>query len=154
MDINRIDLQKIRDSLATKEGDSNKVYLDSKNIPTVGKGHRITTDDILEVGDTITDAHKNRLFDRDVQRILDECLTLYPAFYIYPVGVQEALYDMTYNMGEGSMSSFHNFNSLVYQQQWGMVADHMKNNMHPYYNDVGARAVENENKFRQAARGI
>lgn len=49
----------------SREGYSNKVYLDSQGIPTVGIGHRVVPDDHLNVGDEISDDRVMELWRQD-----------------------------------------------------------------------------------------
>ncbi len=150
----QLDKGKMREEFLRHEGKCPKVYHDSLGYPTVGIGHKILTTDILEVGDTISDGHLERLFEHDYENHLRECKQIYPKFDSFPVPVREALLNMTFNMGAPKMRSFVGFNSCIDKQDWGMVADFLRNNFKKWYAQVKGRAEEIEGKFRQAARGI
>jgi len=149
-----LDKEKMRDEFLRHEGKRLTVYHDSLGFPTVGIGHLIRSTDILEVGDSVSEDHLERLFEHDYEVHLKECKGIYPDFDCLPVEVREALLNMTFNMGAPKMRSFTNFNALIEKQDWGMVADYLRNNFKKWYAQVKGRAVEIEEKFRQAARGI
>jgi GH24 family phage-related lysozyme (muramidase) len=149
-----LDKEKMREEFLRHEGKRLTVYHDSLGFPTVGIGHLIKNTDILEVGDSVSIAHLERLFEHDYETHLKECKQIYPDFDSLPVKVREALLNMTFNMGAPKMQSFTNFNALIEKQDWGMVADYLRTNFKKWYAQVGNRAKEIEEKFRQAARGI
>jgi GH24 family phage-related lysozyme (muramidase) len=151
---NKMDMDKLRAELIADEADRNTAYHCPSGFPTVGIGHKITSKDIIEVGDTISPAHKARLFEQDVAAKLADCKRIYPAFETYPVSVQEALFHMVYNIGPGAMAGYKGFNAVIETQNWGMVADYLRKNFKLWYSQIGARAKRIEDKFTQAARGI
>jgi GH24 family phage-related lysozyme (muramidase) len=149
-----LDKGKMREEFLRHEGKRTMVYHDSLGFPTVGIGHMVRNTDILEVGDSISENHLERLFEHDYESHLAECKKIYPQFDSLPVKVREALLNMTFNMGAPKMRSFTNFNALIEKGDWGLVADYLRNNFKKWYEQVKGRAVEIEEKFRQAARGI
>ena len=152
MDIAKLDIMKLKAEIAADEGEVFTAYYDSLGNPTVGKGHLITKNDIIEIGDTISKAHSERLFHGDVAAKMIACKKIYPEIETYPVPVQEALITMTYNMGEANMASFTGFNATVKSRDWAAVADFLRNNFKKWYMQVGSRAKRIEDKFRQSIR--
>ncbi len=57
--------------LTVREGRRNDVYLDSREIPTLGIGHKILPDDNLKVGDVISDAQVEAFYTKDSKAALD-----------------------------------------------------------------------------------
>ena len=154
MTTDNLDYQSLKDMLIRHEGVKSTAYHDSLGYPTVGIGHLITTTDTIEVGDTISDGHLQRLFDNDLDSKIADCHKLYTNFPNFPQPVKEALINMMFNLGYTQMSCFHGFNDTVNREDWGVVADFLRNNFKRWYMQVGLRAVDVENMFRQAARGI
>ncbi len=154
MATNVLDMNKLRGELVADEAERLTAYHCPAGFPTVGIGHKITSRDIIEVGDTISPAHKTRLFEQHIKDKLNDCKRIYPDYETYPGIVQEALFHMVYNIGPGNMASYKGFTAVIERQDWGAVADYLRNNFKLWYKQVGARAKWIENKFIQAARGI
>jgi GH24 family phage-related lysozyme (muramidase) len=56
--------------LRLREGCKYKVYMDSRNKPTVGIGHLVTSADKLKLGDEIDDARVSAFFKKDSAKAL------------------------------------------------------------------------------------
>lgn len=54
-----------RQLMVLREGDKTKVYLDTRQLPTVGIGHLVVPADNLRVGDVISEARVDELFAAD-----------------------------------------------------------------------------------------
>lgn len=149
----QLDKQKMRNELERHEGRVPKVYYDSMKIPTVGIGHNCEAAPVqVEIGDTLSDGHIDRLFEEDFERHLALVKITFPDFDRYPVVVREALLNMCFNLG--NLGRFPQFCAVVKTMQWGMTADFLRNNFKKWYAQVKGRATEIEAKFRQAERGI
>src|SRR5947209_10680166 len=60
-----------RNLMMLREGCETKVYLDTRNLPTVGIGHLVVLADHLKVGDVISNDRVNALFKVDSADALD-----------------------------------------------------------------------------------
>lgn len=156
MDINQIDMPRLYDMLKGHEGEKLTCYYDSLGNETVGIGHLCNKSNplTLEIGDSISQAHSLRLFENDIQQSIKDCRKLYGDFDTYPLVCKEALINMMFNMGYTHMRSFTGFNETIQRQDWGVVADFLRNNFKKWYSQVGNRARDIEDMFRKAARGI
>ena len=56
------------------------------------------------------------------------------------------LVDMTYNLGEGGLSSFNTFNSLMESGQWDAAADDLSGTL--WCSQVGSRCTRDQNQIR------
>ncbi len=91
------------DFLTELEGRNNTVYLDQAGNPTVGIGHKVTANDMLTVGQTITDAEVDDYFTRDTRDAANEI----------NIGVQmpicqnqfDALMGLIFNIGANAFDS-------------------------------------------------
>lgn len=153
MATNDLDMKRVYDMLGTHEGENLTCYYDSLGNATVGKGH-LLNGDMLEIGDSISVGHSERLFQHDVQQAIADCKKLYTSFDTFPIASKEALINMMFNMGYTKMASFGGFNTMVKKEDWGMTADFLRNNFKKWYSQVGKRAYDVEGMFRKAARGI
>ena len=149
-----MDRKRMEDQLISDEGSRLDVYLDSKNNPTVGIGHKILPKDNLFVGDVITPERRDSIFMQDLQNAIDDCLKLYSSFFVFPEHAQECLCNMMFNMGYTCMSSFTNFTTVVNDpdKDWNDVANFLRDNFHLWYSQVGDRAVRIELIFRAINR--
>lgn len=70
----------MKDFIASREGKSLIVYLDSEGKPTVGIGHLVVPDDKLKVGDIISEERVSTFFEKDIVKAkkkgLDQCAEL------------------------------------------------------------------------------
>jgi len=69
--------QIFRDHLIEREGYRRDVYLDTLGYETVGIGHKVLPKDNLKLGDVISDARVNKLFEQD-------------AFFAFNAGLSQA----------------------------------------------------------------
>ena len=56
------------------------------------------------------------------------------------------LVDMTYNLGEGGLSTFNTFNSLMESGQWDAAADDLQGTL--WCSQVGTRCTRDTNQIR------
>jgi GH24 family phage-related lysozyme (muramidase) len=154
MKTNSLDMKRLYDQLHLHEGENLTCYYDSLNNPTVGKGHLVTPKDVIEIGDSISLAHSERLFQQDIEQAISDCRKLYSSFDTFAVSAKEALINMMYNIGYTKMRSFNQFNNTVMREDWGITAQFLRENFKKWYAQVKGRATDIEKMFRNAARGI
>ena len=58
----------------------------------------------------------------DIQEFVDGCVEDYPGFADYPTEAQNALVDMSYNMGRYKMRKFINMNAAIARGDWENAA--------------------------------
>lgn len=70
----------MKDFIASREGKSLIVYLDSEGKPTVGVGHLVVAGDNLKLGDEISEDRVSVFFEKDIQKAkkkgLAQCVEL------------------------------------------------------------------------------
>lgn len=68
-------IRDIRAELLHREGRRRDVYYDSKNIPTVGIGHKVLTEDNLKIGDWISSDRVEQFFTKDTSWAIDAAMS-------------------------------------------------------------------------------
>ena len=112
--------------LGREEGVEYKSYLDSKGFPTGGEGHLLNAAERARcpIGTPIPAEVVNDWFAQDfatANSSLAQMLRAHYKFDLYalPDTVQEALVDLTFNMGATRLCGFGNTLRLIYQQTVG-----------------------------------
>jgi lysozyme len=77
----------------------------------------------LKAHGSITKAMAEELLGIAVSRSIADCRRLYPDFDSYSENRRNALTDMMYNMGYGTLSKFRISNRFVREQKWQEAAD-------------------------------
>jgi lysozyme len=77
----------------------------------------------LKARGSITKAMAEELLDVAVSRSINDCRRLYPDYDSYSQNRRNALTDMMYNMGYGTLSKFRISNRFVRDKKWGQAAD-------------------------------
>jgi GH24 family phage-related lysozyme (muramidase) len=72
---------------------------------------------------SITKSMAEELLGIAVERSINDCRRLYPDFDSYSENRRNALTDMMYNMGYGTLSKFRISNRFVREQKWQEAAD-------------------------------
>ena len=101
----------------THEGFRDDVYLDSRGLPTVGVGHLVTPKSPhgiaqAQVGDRFDAQVLNNLYNEDYIKHADQARKNFKNFDKHPPNVQEALINMTFQMGN-KPSRWKNFNNAL-----------------------------------------
>jgi len=126
-----------------REGSSLSVYADSKQLPTQGIGRH---HDVRFGDPDIDDATQERWLAEDLQSAYAGAASLFSLDQIDIVR-REALIDLVFNMGIGTLSQFHAFVDAVNACDWDSAAFHLltntKGHLTPYLVQVGVRAVDN-----------
>ena len=141
-----MDRKRLYDQLVIDEGRRLDVYLDTKNLPTVGIGHKVLPEDNLEVGDTITPEQCQRFFDSDLDKAILGAKYSFPEFDSLPDEVQEIIINMIFNLGLGGFKKFLKLIAAINAHDWAAAADEMKNSQ--WYTQVGDRAKRLEARMR------
>ena len=140
-----MDRQKIYAQLIVDEGVRLAVYRDTLGNLTVGVGHLVLPEDSLHLGDTITEARCEELFNRDLNTAVFECQKLVLDFDDLPEDAQEVLVNMMFNMGPVRLAEFHHFLGHVKTRQWQIASHDMQSSA--WHNQVGVRAKRLEKQI-------
>ena len=142
--------------LTIDEGKRNKRYLDSKGIWTIGVGWNLQANklppDIASferLNGYITDDMVNQLLEIQIEAKLKDCLYLWPNFNTFDEARQEALCDIMFNMGLGTLKGFHHMNEAINGDppDWEKAANELKfsdgvSHLSKWYQDVHERRGE------------
>jgi GH24 family phage-related lysozyme (muramidase) len=104
-----------RKLMQVREGCETKVYLDTRNLPTVGIGHLIVPADNLKLGDVISDDRVNTLFRSDSAAALGAAWSQARQAGITSVAFIPYLASVNFQLGTGWTRTF--------PQTWGMIVD-------------------------------
>lgn len=129
MNINELKQQLIED-----EGVKYEIYKDSLGYLTFGIGHLITRTDPeygMPVGTPVSEDRVFKVFEQDVDLILNECYVLYGPgpFFGFPEEVRQVLANMMFNLGRGKLSKFVNFNGEIFRHNWKAAAAHGRDSL-------------------------
>ena len=143
-------VEPIFNQLSRHEGVRNKVYLDSKGIPTVGIGFNLQdpanrrilaqygiTNETLKSG--LSDRQIKMLFEESLKRAKLDALKFLPDLYKHPVKVQNAVIDMAFNLGYPRLSKFKDFRNSLNQRNYKQASKDMLNSL--WAKQVGKRAT-------------
>ncbi len=149
-----MDRERLRKTVESHEGRRNRVYYDTRGIPTIGVGFNLMRDDALDLlaalgysyeavlhGHEISDLAIDELFGRT----LDEAIAtakhvIGPAFDSLPDDVQILLVDLAFNLGGKRLSGFVRFIAAVCVHDWAGAAYELQHSR--WYGQVGRRAIE------------
>ncbi|MFZ1981275.1 MAG: glycoside hydrolase family protein [Smithella sp.] len=134
-----MDRQAIENQLKIDEGVRNTTYLDSLGKLTVGIGHLITPADNIPAGSTLSDERIDQLFQADLDQAIKGATGLFPKFLEYPEPIQEAIINITFNIGAHGLSQFHHFIAAVMTGDWDEAANQLIDST--WFHQVGKRAV-------------
>ena len=139
----------LREHLARRliryEGKRNRMYLDSKGIPTIGIGHNLRDK-------SISDRAVAVIFEDDIGDVEREMERELPWVAALSLPRQAVLYDMAFNMGMGStvektgLLGFAKMLAALQADQWDDAAKEMLDS--DYHKDVGRRAEDLAQQMR------
>ena len=89
-----MNIDELREEIATDEGKVMSVYLDHLNLPTLGIGHLINEWDEeygKPVGTEVSEERVNELFAKDIETTISECKELFENFNDLPEEVQKSV---------------------------------------------------------------
>jgi len=111
-----------RTQLASDEGHRNKVYKDSEGILTIGVGFNLEAEHNVKLFNkllpgvdfnkvksgeiSLTDEQSNILLDSTIDLAEDDVRDLVPDFDVLPQNVQDALINMSFNLGKTRLAGF------------------------------------------------
>lgn len=118
--------QLVRDMLIKEEGYENVVYLDSRGFPTVGIGHLVLPEDNLKLGDRISDARIEQLFQRDAQKAFDAAKSQAIDLGRYEPNFIAALTEVNFQLGTGWPRVFANTYTALRSGEWRKAINNIK----------------------------
>ena len=124
-----MNIDELREEIATDEGKVMSVYLDHLNLPTLGIGHLITEWDEEHgkpVGTEVSEKRVNELFAKDIETTISECKELFENFDNLPDEVQKICANMMFNMGRPRLSGFKKFRAAIANNDWEECAIQME----------------------------
>jgi len=136
-----MNLNQLRTELEEDEGCKYEIYLDHLGLPTFGIGHLVRVDDPEYGQDVGTVVSKDRVaecFTSDIDVVLKDCETVFPAFQVLPDEVQLVIANMMFNLGRPRFSNFKKFITNINIHNWQGAADEMVDSR--WYNQVPNRA--------------
>ena len=145
-----MNVEKLREQLKIDEGCVYEIYNDHLGYPTFGIGHLVRESDPENGSPLGTEVSEDRVieaFDADVEIVLSDCSTLYPAFEDLPEEAQQIIANMMFNLGRPRLSKFVGMKRGVDAKDWNSAADEMVDSR--WYRQVGARAERLVNRMRE-----
>ena len=133
-------IERFKDDLKRHEGVVLRVYSDSVGLPTVGIGHLVRSEDNLQVGQTITLAQCEVLFEKDIASALLGCEQMFADFNDMGEELQLILANMMFNLGPERLAGFKKFLSAVKAHDYQRAADEMVDSQ--WYGQVKERSKE------------
>lgn len=121
----------LEQQLTVDEGKRNKMYFDSKNIPTIGIGHNLRDR-------PISDRAIRVIFEDDVATAADDARHLFPTFDTLSEARQAVLVNMSFNLGLTRLAAFSKLRAAVSAGDFAGAAAEMLNSS--WAAQVGARA--------------
>lgn len=121
----------LEEQLAIDEGKRNKMYFDSKGIPTIGIGHNLRDNPISDMAVRV-------IFEDDVADAEVDARKLFPSFDDLTDARKAVIINMMFNMGYETFSQFHHTISLINGGQYIFAADAMLDS--EWAKQVGERA--------------
>ena len=121
----------LKAQLVIDEGCKNKMYPDSKGIPTIGIGHNLRDK-------PISDRAVQVIFEGDVADAEKDARRLYPCFDQLSDVRKAVVLNMMFNMGYPTLALFVHTNAMINAGRYDEAADGMKQS--DWYNQVGDRA--------------
>jgi len=123
------------DMLKRHEGIKSKVYLCSKGYETIGVGRNIS-----KTGMGISEIEIDFLLTNDLLRIRRELRTEYPWFSKLDSIRQDALIDISFNLGQTVLRKFKKAMKAMSEENYELAADEFMDSR--WSKQVGNRAVE------------
>ena len=124
-----MNIDELREEIASDEGKVMSVYLDHLNLPTIGIGHLINEWDEeygKPIGTQVSEERVNDLFDKDIEVTISECKELFDNFDELPEEVQKICANMMFNMGRPRLSGFKKFRAAIANNDWQECAIQME----------------------------
>jgi len=129
------------DMLKRHEGFKNKVYDCSSGYETIGVGRNIS-----KTGLGLSDREVDYLLSNDILRVRHELRSEYPWYCKLDAVRQDALIDISFNLGQTVLRKFKNALHAMSKKQYEKAADEFMDSR--WSKQVGNRAVEVTNMIR------
>ncbi len=141
--------ESIFDQLARHEGMRNKMYYDSKGIPTIGIGFNLKDPGNLKILNKLKISERDLrnglsnnqiklLFDESLKQAKSDALKFLPNFNQHPVQVQNAIIDMSFNLGHSRLNKFVQLRKALMEKNYDKASKEMLNST--WAKQVGNRA--------------
>lgn len=105
-------------------------YKDSRGNWSIGYGHYISKDrsKALKYAKGLSTREADELLRKDMERVYDEYILLLKRKGVteLPVSIQKALYELTFNLGSGSLSQFNNMWKSLKKGNYKRAMNEMK----------------------------
>jgi lysozyme len=134
-----MNVDKIRKLLTLNEGRKNKMYKDSKGIPTIGIGHNLRD---VPISDRAIDV----IFEDDLNDHASELFRSYPWAAEMDEVRQGALIDLFFNMGGPTLAQFKNTLAAMRVGNWEATALGLEQSA--WFGQVGNRGPRIVKMFR------
>jgi lysozyme len=132
-------LEILKTQLVIDEGKRNKMYLDTKQIPTIGVGHNLR--DV-----PISDRAVQVILEDDIALAEAETRKLIPVFNRLSEERKAVVVNMMFNMGYPVFSKFKRTLALINAHRYSEAADEMLQS--DWAKQVGQRAIRLANAMR------
>lgn len=136
-----MDMVRLRETITRHEGSRLQMYQDSLGIWTIGVGHNIQ-----EKG--ISPQVMELMLDEDLEEAISELKRSVSFFSKMPQQVQEALVNLSFNMGIPRLMQFKKTLALLREGDFESAADELLDSR--YAEQVGRRALEIADMIRTA----
>jgi GH24 family phage-related lysozyme (muramidase) len=146
--------QKFLETLERHEDFKPEIYRDSRNILSIGIGFNLErrnaanllraagldAEAVMSGRKHITREEAWRLAYADLETAIADAKRLFKNFDSLPMGVQEVLVNMSFNLGGSKLAEFKKMRAAVEAEDWEAAADEMENSR--WRTQVKGRAVE------------
>ena len=143
-----MDRQRFEKQLRLDEGVRFVVYHDTRDILTVGIGHKVLNDDNLVLGQRITGEQIRTFLAQDIDTAIAACEQLFPEWETFHETVQEVLVNMCFNLGATGLGKFRKMRTPLEVHDYATAADEMTDST--WYTQVGQRAKRLVTRMRSA----
>ena len=125
-----MNLEVLRQEIEADEGCKYETYHCSEGHLTGGIGHLITEWDEeyygKSIGSTIPEEQVKDWFERDVQRSINDCISLFDNFDKLPEDIQHVLTNMSFQLGIPRLSKFKKMIAAVHSEDYREMATQME----------------------------
>ena len=116
-----MDIEILKQQLIEDEGCKYEIYLDHLGYKTFGIGHLCVATDLennLDVGAEVSKDRVDECFLEDINKVIEDFVILYDAFYAFSDEVQLIIANMMFNLGRPRLSKFVKFREAVNKNDW------------------------------------
>ena len=123
-----MNLDELREEIASDEGKIQRSYLCSENHLTVGIGHLCLEGEPeydLPLGTEVSESRVNALFEMDIHQTIGDCRDIYKNFDEKPEDLQKILANMCFQLGKTRLKKFVQTNALIESADYQAAAIEM-----------------------------